>query len=1789
MSLNRVHATVPEQSAEYTVSVPSDPGHGAARASEVTVVQSGCCLCLPRVMRLAFTPESLERLYQSYFRRQRQDNLMVLVMFAVLFNSYIIIMCAVVYTEDKLDMVVVAAVGLAADIVLYFLCRYRKFPTSAVSRGSVPYILWLMVAVHVLCYMGLNFRRFSQGSDSVGWQAFFSFSCFLTLPLNLIPLLFLTALSCVIHTLVLGITVAQRLNDNVDGPMLVRQLIANIMLYICATIVGVFSYYMADRKYRTAFLEARQSLEVKLNLEEQSTQQEELLLSILPKHIADEMLQGMKKQANQKEVQQQQFNTMYMYRHENVSILFADIVGFTQLSSACSAQELVKLLNELFARFDKLAAQHHQLRIKILGDCYYCICGLPDFREDHAACSIMMGLAMVEAISYVREKTKTDVDMRVGVHTGTVLGGVLGQKRWQFDVWSTDVTVANKMESGGIPGRVHISQSTMECLHGEFDLEPGNGGERSEYLQEKGINTYLVQVPKHASQGNRLSGNKPGTLSNRNSSQLINTTAISGNIGSPRTTPADHKQERLKIIEEQVINRRLHQELLERENQQIMKEHRLNPVSLHFVDGVLEERYSSEKEKRSGVAFCCSCIVLFFITAMEVLIDPLLTVNYVTLGIGEVLLLILTVCSLAAIFPRMFSKKLVSFSLWIDRTRWARNTWAMAAIFVLTMAEIADMLSCVTPGLRVLNSTSGPVLESSGDQSCAENPKHYSFMAVMLLIATTMLVQVSHLIKLGLMVLVVTATGAVNIYSWRDIYDLYDFIQFGTYRTSIVPSKYLMTMMIIVMMISFYFFARHVEFQSRKLFLWKIGVHNQKERVFEMRRWNEALVTNMLPEHVAKHFLGSKKRDEELYSHSYDEIGVMFASIPNFSDFYTEESINNGGLECLRILNEIISDFDSLLDRDEFCCITKIKTIGSTYMAASGLTPESNTNGYSNRKPEDQSLIERWQHLADLADFSLAMKVTLNNLNKQSFNNFMLRIGLNKGGVLAGVIGARKPHYDIWGNTVNVASRMESTGVMGNIQVVEDCYDILKEYGFRFVQRGTIFVKGKGELLTFFMKGKDTPKSNGAALGTTALPHQLRRRLTTAALGEETLASASSSSDSDTGGASPPPRKKHRASAAEGAGEPGASTVVTGLTGVVLGLATHSPHSQATSTIHFNRSVVNSLSSNMQANGAGQGQESSELTCLNSAQNGESSSAGGTHSNGLLSSTDNGNSVGTSNGSSSGPSSGTPAVSTASSSEVGSLKKKKRLSQAEEDVIRLIGQHLHGLGLNQTVDLLMQESGCRLEHPSATKFRNHVMEGEWDKAENDLNELRALMHSPNAIVRMKFLLLQQKYLEYLEDGKVLEALQVLRGELTPLKYNTDRIHVLSGYLMCSHAEDLRAKAEWEGKGTTSRSRLLDKLQTYLPPSVMLPPRRLQTLLRQAVELQRDRCLYHNTKLDNNLDSVSLLLDHVCSRKQFPCYTQQILTEHCNEVWFCKFSNDGTKLATGSKDTTVIIWQVDPESHQLKLLRTLEGHAYGVSYLAWSPDDTYLIACGPDDCSELWLWNVQTGELRTKMSQSHEDSLTSVAWNPDGKRFVTGGQRGQFYQCDLDGNLLDSWEGVRVQCLWCLGDGRTVLASDTHQRIRGYNFEDLTDRNIVQEDHPIMSFTVSKNGRLALLNVATQGVHLWDLQDRVLVRKYQGVTQGFYTIHSCFGGYNEDFIASGSEDHKVYIWHRRGELPIAELTGHTRTVNCVSWNPTIPGLMASASDDGTVRVWGPAPYLDSQEVDGPNENCSNMDS
>lgn len=134
----------------------------------------------------------------------------------------------------------------------------------------------------------------------------------------------------------------------------------------------------------------------------------------------------------------------------------------------------------------------------------------------------------------------------------------------------------------------------------------------------------------------------------------------------------------------------------------------------------------------------------------------------------------------------------------------------------------------------------------------------------------------------------------------------------------------------------------------------------------------------------------------------------------------------------------------------------------------------------------------------------------------------------------------------------------------------------------------------------------------------------------------------------------------------------------------------------------------------------------------------------------------------------------------------------------------------------------------------------------------------------------------------------------------------------------------------EGKGEKSRNTLMDKLQTFLPANIMLPPSRLHVLLNQALELQTLRCQHHNTTQGPALHNCTLLLDHSCSKDSFPTHTVQILNDHCDEVWFCQFSPDGNHLATGSKDTNVFIWDVHPDTCSLTLKSTLDGHTYGMS-------------------------------------------------------------------------------------------------------------------------------------------------------------------------------------------------------------------------------------------------------------------
>lgn len=193
------------------------------------------------------------------------------------------------------------------------------------------------------------------------------------------------------------------------------------------------------------------------------------------------------------------------------------------------------------------------------------------------------------------------------------------------------------------------------------------------------------------------------------------------------------------------------------------------------------------------------------------------------------------------------------------------------------------------------------------------------------------------------------------------------------------------------------------------------------------------------------------------YSKNHDSVGVIFASIVNFSEFY-EESYE-GGKECYRVLNELIGDFDELLRKHEFKSVEKIKTIGATYMAASGLNVQQLAEN------EDDT---PHAHLRALFNFALEMMGVLDDFNKNMLGfGFKLRIGFNHGPLTAGVIGTTKLLYDIWGDTVNIASRMDSTGVECRVQVSEESHTVLSAMGLEFDYRGTVNVKGKGQMRTF--------------------------------------------------------------------------------------------------------------------------------------------------------------------------------------------------------------------------------------------------------------------------------------------------------------------------------------------------------------------------------------------------------------------------------------------------------------------------------------------------------------------------------------------------------------------------------------------------------------------------------------------------------------------------------------------------------------------------------------------------
>ncbi len=241
---------------------------------------------------------------------------------------------------------------------------------------------------------------------------------------------------------------------------------------------------------------------------------------------------------------------------------------------------------------------------------------------------------------------------------------------------------------------------------------------------------------------------------------------------------------------------------------------------------------------------------------------------------------------------------------------------------------------------------------------------------------------------------------------------------------------------------------RTIQDQQGNLLHYEGSVRNITERKLAEaelraeRMMAERLLLNVLPQSIAQRL----KQGEKTISDSFSSVTVLFADIVNFTELSTQISPS----ELIELLNTIFSTFDKLADRRH---LEKIKTIGDAYMVVGGLpTP-------------------RPDHTVSIADMALDMLREVRQFHAPDGSPIMLRVGIHTGPVIAGVIGTRKFSYDLWGDTVNVASRMEASGEPGHVQVTQTVFDRLK-VGYKFQKRGETAIKGKGFMTTYWLTGK---------------------------------------------------------------------------------------------------------------------------------------------------------------------------------------------------------------------------------------------------------------------------------------------------------------------------------------------------------------------------------------------------------------------------------------------------------------------------------------------------------------------------------------------------------------------------------------------------------------------------------------------------------------------------------------------------------------------------------------------
>jgi class 3 adenylate cyclase len=263
-----------------------------------------------------------------------------------------------------------------------------------------------------------------------------------------------------------------------------------LIVVFLTTIVAVFIYRSRSHSLRHLSRMYDRQASYREEIEEKNRKNEELLANILPPDVARRLKQGEKIIADQ---------------HERVTVMFIDLLGFTRFSSPLTAQEVVNFLNRVFSRFDELVLRYKLEKIKTIGDCYMVVGGLAPLDGRHMRRAAMMALDVVAIFSEIAKEEPDAVgfDIRIGIATGPVVSGVIGNMKFAFDLWGDTVNTASRMESHSYPGKIQCNADFVQYLQKEFIFE-----DRGEIdVRSKGMmrTWFLVGAKPGAS-----SGSNPG-------------------------------------------------------------------------------------------------------------------------------------------------------------------------------------------------------------------------------------------------------------------------------------------------------------------------------------------------------------------------------------------------------------------------------------------------------------------------------------------------------------------------------------------------------------------------------------------------------------------------------------------------------------------------------------------------------------------------------------------------------------------------------------------------------------------------------------------------------------------------------------------------------------------------------------------------------------------------------------------------------------------------------------------------------------------------------------------------------------------------------------------------------------------------------------------------------------------------------------------------------------------------------------------------------------------------------